>query len=56
MPLSKKKQAEYQRDRRKRLKLGMTLISPPQTSKAVIPKSANQPQVDADGNVIPEYD
>jgi len=52
MPLSKDRDKE--RKRRQRLKVRLEkLLLPPQKSKAVQPVIPNN--VDADGNIIPEY-
>jgi len=64
MPLSKVKQAEYQKQRRRNLKLGMTMKRVIPKTDALQSKSSHlkdignsklPPELDASGEIIPEY-
>ena len=63
MPLSKKRQAEYQKERRLRVKLGRTqsIVIPAGifggyiSEDPTIKEPASRPELDADGNQIPDY-
>ena len=56
MPLSKVKQAQWMREYRgKKKRIGITTKILRDIAKPVIPKPYNRPEIDADGNQIPEF-